>query len=64
MLSLLRRGMCNGKEHVVLHCRTVWAVACRGNIAVWGGGVPVFLELLDDVPGHGDVERLLFVIPL
>ena len=36
-----------------------------GAILRFGGrGVPVFLELLDDVPGHGDVERLLFVIPL
>ena len=56
--------MCCGGEGVVLRCRTVWIAACRGNIAVWGGGVPVFLEFLDDVPRHGDVKCLLFVIPL
>ncbi len=26
--------------------------------------MPVFLELLDDVPRHGDVERSLVLIPL
>ena len=53
--------MCRGGEGVVFRCRTVLVVACMGNIAVLGGGgVPVFLELLDDVSGHGDVEHSLF----
>ena len=29
-----------------------------------GQGIPVFLELLDDVPGHGYVEHMLVMILL
>jgi hypothetical protein len=38
--------MCRGGEGVVLHCCTVWVAACRGNIAVWGGGMSDFWSCL------------------
>ena len=44
---------------VLSRLRLVGAILRSG-----GRGMPVFLELLDDVPRHGYVERLLVVIPL
>ena len=65
MLSLLRRGDVSWGRGCCASLPYCLGCGLYGQYCgFWGGGVPVFLELLDDVSGHGDVEHSLFVILL